>query len=75
MTKQIFTFRNFVNLSKIIIAHTRNRPLLEVNEGKSVMDRYWSPKPHASKIENTLNYTVCVTFPKVFRNLNQEALR
>jgi len=75
MTKIIFTFRNFVKLSENITARTRNRPPLEVNEGKNFMNRYLSPKLHASKIEITLKNKFCVTFPKVFPNINQEVLR
>jgi hypothetical protein len=68
-------FRNFVKLSEIITAHTRNRQPLEVSEWESFTDRYWSCKLHASKIENTLNDKFFVIFPKVAPNINQEVLR
>jgi hypothetical protein len=76
MTKLIFTFSNFVKLSENITSHMRNRQPLEVTEGKSVMDRYFSPKFHASKIENTLKDKVYVTsFPKVVPDVKYEVLR
>jgi len=54
MTKLIFTFRNFVKMSKNIAAHTINRPPLGVFEGKNFLERYLSPKRHSSKNETTI---------------------
>jgi len=71
----IHFFSNFVKLSENITAYTRNRKPLEVSEGKSFMDRYWSLKLHASKIENTLKNKVYVTFTKAVRSFNYEVLR
>jgi len=68
-------FCNFVKLSKNITSHMRNRPPLELNEGKSFTDRFLSPKLHASKIEITLKDKVYVVFPKVVPNIKYEVLR
>jgi hypothetical protein len=75
ITKLIFTFRNFVKMSKNIAAHKTNRPPLVVIVGKSFLDKYFSPKIHSYKIENKLKDKFYVTFPKVAPNVNQELLR
>ena len=54
MTKLIFTFRNFMKLSKNITIQKRNRAPLEVIEGKSFVDKYLSPKLNSSNSENTI---------------------
>jgi len=56
-----------------------NRPALEINEGKFVMDRYLSPNFHTSKFENRKVLFPAlkdyVTFPEVVPDINKEVLR
>jgi len=50
MTKLIVTFRNFANLLINTTSHTTILLPLSLAEGRSVLDKFFIPKFHSSKI-------------------------